>query len=35
MLLLAERPSWAEYSALALVLAALLTVVVPPRAVRG
>lgn len=35
MLFLGERPSWAEYSALALVLAALLTVVVPPRAVRG
>jgi drug/metabolite transporter (DMT)-like permease len=35
MLFLGERPSWAEYSALALVLAALLTVVVPPRAARG
>lgn len=35
MLFLGERPSWAEYCALALVLAALLTVVVPPRGVRG
>ena len=31
MLFLGERPSWVEYGALALVLASLLTVVVPPR----
>ena len=31
MLFLGERPSWAEYAGLALVLGSLLTVVVPPR----
>jgi hypothetical protein len=31
MLFLGERPSWAEYAALGLVLASLLTVVVPAR----
>ena len=35
MLLLGERPTWAEYAALVLVLGALLTVVVPQRAARG
>ncbi len=33
MLFLGERPSWAEYAALALVLGSLLTVVVPQRRV--
>jgi drug/metabolite transporter (DMT)-like permease len=31
MLFLGERPSWAEYAALALVLASLLSVVIPGR----
>jgi len=35
MLFLGERPTWAEYAALALVLAALLTVLRPPRAAPG
>jgi drug/metabolite transporter (DMT)-like permease len=35
MLFLGERPSWAEYAALALVLAALLTVLRPARGARG
>src|SRR5262245_50376493 len=35
MLFLGERPSWAEYAALALVLLALLTVLRPARAARG
>ena len=35
MLFLGERPSWAEYAALALVLAALLTVLRPQRAAPG
>jgi drug/metabolite transporter (DMT)-like permease len=35
MLFLGERPRWAEYAALALVLAALLTVLRPGRVVRG
>lgn len=35
MLFLGERPTWAEYAALALVLAALLTVLRPGRGVRG
>jgi drug/metabolite transporter (DMT)-like permease len=35
MLFLGERPTWAEYAALALVLAALLTVLRPARAARG
>ena len=34
MLFLGERPTWAEYAALALVLAALLTVLRPGRGVR-
>jgi drug/metabolite transporter (DMT)-like permease len=34
MLFLGERPSWAEYVALVLVLASLLTVVVPARQAR-
>ncbi|HYD56784.1 MAG TPA: DMT family transporter [Burkholderiales bacterium] len=34
MLVLGERPSWAEYAALLLVLASLLTVVVPARQSR-
>jgi drug/metabolite transporter (DMT)-like permease len=35
MLFLGERPSFAEYGALALVLGSLLTVVIAPRASRG
>ena len=35
MLFLGERPTWAEYTALALVLAALLTVLRPGRASAG
>jgi drug/metabolite transporter (DMT)-like permease len=35
MLFLGERPSWAEYAALALVLGSLLSVAVPRRAARG
>jgi len=35
MLFLGERPSWAEYAALALVLGSLLSVVAPGRPVRG
>jgi drug/metabolite transporter (DMT)-like permease len=35
MLILGERPSWAEYAALALVLLALITVLRPGRAARG
>lgn len=35
MVFLGERPTWAEYGALALVLAALLTVLRPRTAVRG
>jgi drug/metabolite transporter (DMT)-like permease len=35
MLFLGERPTWAEYAALALVLAALLTVLRPGRGVQG
>jgi drug/metabolite transporter (DMT)-like permease len=35
MLFLGERPSWAEYAALVLVLASLFSVAVPQRAVRG
>jgi len=35
MLFLGERPAWAEYAALALVLAALLTVLRPARAAAG
>ncbi|HEX9398380.1 MAG TPA: DMT family transporter [Burkholderiales bacterium] len=35
MLFLGERPSLAEFGALALVLGSLLTVVIPPRASRG
>ena len=35
MLFLGERPTWAEYTALALVVAALLTVLRPGRGVRG
>ena len=35
MLFLGERPTWAEYAALTLVLAALLTVLRPGRVVRG
>jgi len=35
MLFLGERPTWAEYAALALVLAALLTVLRPGRGARG
>jgi drug/metabolite transporter (DMT)-like permease len=34
MLLLGERPTWAEYGALGLVLASLLTVVIPARQAR-
>ena len=34
MLFLGERPSWAEYAALGLVLASLLTVIVPSRQTR-
>jgi drug/metabolite transporter (DMT)-like permease len=34
MLFLGERPSWAEYAALGLVLASLLTVMVPSRQTR-
>jgi drug/metabolite transporter (DMT)-like permease len=35
MLFLGERPTWAEYAALALVLGALLTVLRPARVARG
>jgi drug/metabolite transporter (DMT)-like permease len=35
MLFLGERPTWAEYAALVLVLAALLTVLRPARAAQG
>jgi drug/metabolite transporter (DMT)-like permease len=35
MLFLGERPSWAEYAALALVVGSLVTVLVPPRAPAG
>ena len=35
MIVLGERPSWAEYAALALVVGSLLTVVLPSRAARG
>jgi drug/metabolite transporter (DMT)-like permease len=35
MLFLGERPTWAEYAALALVVSALLTVLRPGRGVRG
>ena len=35
MLFLGERPTWAEYAALALVLGALLTVLGPGRGARG
>ena len=35
MVFLGERPSWAEYAALALVLGSLLTVVLPQRARKG
>ena len=35
MIFLGERPSLAEYAALALVLGSLLTVAIPPRAARG
>jgi len=35
MLFLGERPTWAEYAALGLVLTALLTVLRPGRGVRG
>ncbi|MGQ0654144.1 MAG: DMT family transporter [Betaproteobacteria bacterium] len=35
MLFLGERPSWAEYAALVLVLASLATVMIAPRAARG
>ena len=35
MLFLGERPTWAEYAALALVLGALLTVLRPGRGARG
>jgi len=35
MLFLGERPTWAEYAALALVVAALLTVLRPGRGARG
>jgi threonine/homoserine efflux transporter RhtA len=35
MLVLGERPAWAELAALALVLSALITVVLPARAGRG
>ncbi len=35
MLFLGERPSWAEYGALVLVLGSLLSVAVPRRAARG
>jgi len=35
MLFLGERPTWAEYAALALVLGALVTVLRPGRAARG
>ena len=35
MLFLGERPTWAEYAALALVLGALLTVLAPGRGARG
>jgi drug/metabolite transporter (DMT)-like permease len=35
MLFLGERPTWAEYAALGLVLGALLTVLRPGRAARG
>jgi len=35
MLFLGERPTWAEYAALALVLGALLTVLGPGRGTRG
>jgi drug/metabolite transporter (DMT)-like permease len=35
ILLLGERPTWAEYASLALVLGALLTVLRPGRGARG
>lgn len=35
MLVLGERPTWAEYAALVLVLASLATVLIAPRAERG
>ena len=31
MLVLGERPSWQEFTAMALVLAAIATVIIPPR----
>jgi threonine/homoserine efflux transporter RhtA len=34
MLLLGERPSWHEYAALVLVIAAIATVVMPARKAR-
>jgi drug/metabolite transporter (DMT)-like permease len=34
MLFLGERPTWAEYAALGLVLASLLAVVIPGRQAR-
>jgi len=35
MVLLGERPSWAEYAAMVLVFAAVATVVIPPRRLTG
>jgi len=35
MVLLGERPSWAEYAAMVLVFAAIATVVIPPRRSTG
>jgi len=35
MLFLGERPTWAEYAALGLVLGSLFSVAAPPRAARG
>jgi hypothetical protein len=31
MLILGERPGWTDFSALALIVAALATVLIPPR----
>jgi drug/metabolite transporter (DMT)-like permease len=35
MLILGERPGWSDLSALALILAALATVLIPPRRTSG
>jgi threonine/homoserine efflux transporter RhtA len=35
MVILGERPQWQEYAALVLVIAALATVLVPPKQAAG